>query len=91
MDKSNTYNEFSSNISSFIFNVFGETGYAWILPLCILLFFSFFIFLKNLPPHISLFLTEINPHLSSQISEKTWYTWWQLALTIYSDGHSQNQ
>ena len=42
-------------------------------------------------PHISLFLTKIIPPLSGQISDKTLYTWYHLALTIYPDGHSQNQ
>ena len=51
-----------------------------------------FLFLKNLPPfHISFFLTEINPPLSGQISDETWQTWGHLALTIYPDGHSENQ
>ena len=34
---------------------------------------------------------KINPVLFGQISDETWYTWWQLDLTIYQDGHIQNQ
>ena len=41
-------------------------------------------------PHISLFLIEDNLSLSSQISDETWHTWWHLLLTIYLDGHGQN-
>ena len=43
------------------------------------------------PTHIFLFLTKINPPLSGQISDETWYTWLRPALTIYSEGHTQNQ
>ena len=42
------------------------------------------------PPHISQFLTEINPPLSGQISDETRYTWLCQALTIYPDGYGQN-
>ena len=35
------------------------------------LFISVFSFSKPLPPHISLFLTDINPSLSSEISDET--------------------
>ena len=41
--------------------------------------------------NISLFLTENNPLLSGQISNKTWYTWQCLTLTINSDGHRKKQ
>ena len=45
-----------------------------------------FSFPQNLsPPHVSLFLTEINTPLFGQISYETWYTWRCLALTIYPD------
>ena len=43
------------------------------------------------PPHVSLFLIEIDPLLSGQIPDETWYTWWHLAFTNYKDDHSQNQ
>ena len=56
-----------------------------------LLLISFFFFSKTSPPHFSLFLTKMNQPLSGQISDETWYTWWYLVLTIYPDGHSQNQ
>ena len=40
---------------------------------------------------ISIFHTEINPSLSGQISDETWYSWCLLATTLYQVGHSQNQ
>ena len=54
-------------------------------------FIFFFFFWKPLPTHISLCLIGIILPLSGQISDETWYTWWHLAMTIYSDGHNENQ
>ena len=91
--------EFFLFLSSFLFryslivNVFHETGYAW-TPARSIPIISFPVFFSQKIPlssHISLFLTNVNPSLSGQISDETWYTWWYLPMTIYPDGHIQNQ
>ena len=76
---------------SILFNVIAEMGYIWTPVPSTPSSFPFSLSQNSYSPHIFLFLTEINPSLSGQVSDETWYTWWHLAPTIYIDSHSQNQ